>query len=121
MAYIIEVELIRNPPPTTFDTSAIKIGRLGDEKGRGMETQYERPEPDWSKGRGIGRRVKYDIRDDLHQACTCRTDSGMIDGGSWEPGKEENESMGVGAIQYNSRLFKNPSDTAATTVCYISS
>src|SRR6218665_2350805 len=119
MAYIIEVELIKNPPPTTFDTSAIKIGRLGDKMGRGMETEYEKPEPDRSKGRGIGRRVKYDIRDDLHQAC--RYDSGMVDGGSWEPGKEENESMEVGAIQYNSRLFKNSSDTAATALCYISS
>src|SRR6218665_3063707 len=54
------------------------------------------------------------IRDDLHQAC--RTDSGMIDGGSWESGKEERESRGVGTIQYKSRLFKKSSDTAATTV-----
>ena len=31
MAYIMEVELIQNPPPTTFDTSAVK-NREGEER-----------------------------------------------------------------------------------------
>ena len=48
MAYIIEVELIQNPPPSTFDTSAVKIwngkgDRIGKTGARREQRKMHRP------------------------------------------------------------------------------
>src|SRR6218665_1151861 len=99
MAYIIEVELIQNPPPTTFDTPAVKIGkgtrdRIGKTEARLEQRKMHRPLIE----------VCYQMTSIRHRTESEKAER-WVEAAAWEPGKGERESDGVRTIQY-SRLIQ---------------